>query len=236
MSFIKYLLVSAFCISAIGFPTFGAEQKTPSVVAEPRAEVWAPVDESDWAVYMDAPAYHFNLAKEYLQKGDYSKASFELKRGNSFLIFQKNRISFAEKQIEELAGGLAAGKEKDIHRFDSLTSAALLIINQKFSMLPIEIEPKSVFEDEFKYHAEKAKSDLLENDRAKAASEIRKAASFLRLKAGQMRHVARAELDSAGSALKELASKVESGAVKDAKELEEVFQKAKSAVFKRTQK
>ncbi len=101
-------------------------------------------------------------------------------------------------------------------------------------MVPLKIEPTRIFEDAYKYHFEKAKSKLQENDRAAAASEIRKAASFLRLRAAQLRHVAKAELDSAGNELRELASKVESGTVKDVKDLEHVFQKAISVVTKKT--
>jgi hypothetical protein len=100
-------------------------------------------------------------------------------------------------------------------------------------MVPVDVGATTVFEYAYKDHFNKAKSELQENDRAKAASEITKAASFIRLKAAHMGHVAKADVDSAGNQLKELASKVESGTIKDIKELDKVYQRAISVFSKK---
>lgn len=222
---IKSLFVAALALSAITFSAYCVEQKPSAQMSNTKSDLQIPIDEADWTVYMDAPNYHFALAKEYLQKGENTKAAAELKLGNSFLIFQRNRLSAVSKQIEDLSSALSAGKNTDVKRLDAVTSNALNVINNKYAMLPVEIDATTVFGDAYQYHFDKARSMLQENDRPGAASEIRRAASFLKLKASHMGHVAKSEMDAAGNDLKELASKVESGTVKDVKELEKAFQK-----------
>jgi hypothetical protein len=229
----KFVSPAALLVCLVVFSACPAEQKSPAAQSSGKANAGLQVDESDWAVFMDAPAYHFALAREYLQKGDKSKAAAELKRGNTFLNFEKNRISFAEKQIEALSNGISSGKEKDLAKLDAETSTALNIVNRKYAMIPVEIDATSVFEDAYRYHFDMAKSKLQENDRAGSASELRRVAAFLRLNGAYMGHVANTEMDSAENALKEMASKVESGTVKDVKELEQAFEKAVSVVSRK---
>jgi hypothetical protein len=230
---IRSVFIAALGLCAIIFSAYSAEQKPPVTTTNAQSGLWFPIIETDWTVYMDAPKYHFDLAKEYLQKGEYSKTSSELKLGNSFLIYQKDRLSAASKQIEELSNSISAGKGKDSSRLDDITSNALNVISNKYAMVPLDISATTVFEYAYKYHFDRAKSELQENNRAKAATEITKAASFMRLRAAHMGHIAKADLDSAGNQLKELASKVESGAVKDIKELDKVYQKAMSVFSKK---
>lgn len=236
MSFSQILSALAIFTVAFSGSTFAWDQKASGVASEPRSEVWSPADESDWAVFMDAPSYHFNLAKEYLQKGEAAKAADELKLGNSFLTYQMNRISFAAKQIDKLAKAIKDGKETNIARVDSITTSAINIITFKYAMVPLEIESTPVFENGYKYHFEKAKEKLQENNPAMAAAEIRKAASFLRLRSAQLGIVAKDDLDSAKNKLKELADNVESGSVKSVKDLERDFQKAIAAISKKKEK
>jgi|WetSurMetagenome_2_1015567.scaffolds.fasta_scaffold00656_7 hypothetical protein len=184
------------------------------------------VDESDWTVYMGAPAYHFGRAKEYLEKNEPAKAAAELNRANEFLAHQKSRLTFAEKQVEGLSRELSSGKKESIRKLDSVASVALKIINRKYVMVPLDVEPASVFENAFDYHAEAAKARIVENDRAGSVSEIRKAEAFLKLRAAHMGRMAQAAVDSAENTLKDLAAKVESGAVKETKDLDRAFKKA----------
>jgi hypothetical protein len=67
---------------------------------------------------------------------------------------------------------------------------------------------------------------LGQNDRAGAASEIRRAVSFLRLKAAYIGQPA-VEFDSAGKELNELSLKIDSGIVKDVPEMDRILQKVK---------
>jgi hypothetical protein len=223
---IKSYFIAGLGLCAIIFSAYSVEQKPSVAAANAKSDLWVPIDEADWTVYMDAPNYHFALAKEYLQKGEYSKASTELRLGNSFLVFQKNRILAASHQIDELSNSISNGKDKDVNKLEAVTSNALNVINNKYAMVPAEIDATRVFEDAYQYHFDKAKSKLQENDRPGAASEIRKAVSFMKLKAAHMGHIAKADMDAAGNELRDLASKVESGTVKDVKELDKTFQKA----------
>ncbi len=232
----SFFFRSAMAVLLVAMLAGAAEQSPPKAASSKSADVWIPVDASDWSVYMDAPAYHFNLAREYLRKGETEKAAAELREGNSFLIFQRNRISYAVKEIEDLSRAVVAGKEKNVARYDSLTAVALDIINRKYAMVPLEIEPASIFEKGYTYHFEKAKSDLKENNFDGAASEIMTAASFLRLKASHVRHIAKDDLDTAGNDLKDLASRVKAGTVKDVKELDKVFKKAVSVFGEKSAK
>jgi hypothetical protein len=212
---------------------------------------WVPVDQKDWAVYKDVPNYHFARAKDYLQKGDFSNAAAELKRGNSFLLFQNNRLSIIAKQITVLSDSIQAGRYKDIDKLNAATANAIRIIDDRYAMVPIfvkktsalniensymmapvEIKADSVFEEEYNYLFNEAKSKLRQNDRAGAASEIRKASSFLRLEAAYIGQTS-AEFDSAEHELNELSLKVDSGIVKDVPEMDRVLQKVKLISFKK---
>jgi hypothetical protein len=223
---IKPVFIAIIGLCALSFSACCAEQKQPEATPRAQSDVWFPMVETDWAVYMDAPSYHFALAKEYLQLKEYSKASSELKLGNSFLIFQKDRLSVISKQVEDLSNSMLTSKGEDTSELNAVTLSALNVINNKYAMVPVDVGATAVFEYSYKYHFDRAKSELGENDRSKAALDIRKAASFMKLKAAYTRHFAKTELDSTVSEMKTLASRVESGTVKDAKELDKAFQKA----------
>ena len=249
---IKFFSIAALGLFVIIFALCSNEQKPTAAMSGAPSVSWVPIDENDWAAYKDVPNYHFALAKKYLQKGDYSKASAELKRGNSFLVFENYRLVAVTKQIKALSDSVAAGQYNDINKLDAATANAIKIIDDRYAMIPImvretsalnidnnyvmapiQIKPDSVFEEEYTYHINWAKTNLEENNRSGAASEIRKAGSFLRLKAASLGTFAKNELDSAGNELKKLASNVESGAVKDTQELDRVFQKAKFITSKK---
>jgi len=55
----------------------------------------------------------------------------------------------------------------------------------------------------------------------------------MKLKAAYTRHLAKTEIDSTVSEIKTLAAKVESGTVKDAKELDKALQKAMTVFSKK---
>jgi hypothetical protein len=239
--------IKYFFIATVGmFAVIYSVCSKPSATMSAEASVsWVPIDQKDWAVYKDVPNYHFARAKDYLQKGDFPNAASELKRGNSFLLFQNGRLSIIAKQITVLSDGIQSGRYKDIDMLNAATANAIRIIDDRYTMVPIfvkktsalniensymmapvEINPDSVFEEEYNYLFNDAKSKLRQNDRAGAALEIRKACSFLRLKAAYIGQPA-AEFDSAGKELNELSLKIESGIVKDVPEMDRVLLKVK---------
>ncbi len=232
MGNIKFILIATACFYFLSFSVYGAEQKNHETYLNAKSDAF-PIDESDWTVYMDAPNYHFALAKEYLQSGENAKAAAELNLGNSFLKYQKDRLALASKQLEELTAGISDGRIKDTSKLNVAITNALNVINNKYQMVPLEIEGSLVFENAYNYHFDKAKSKMIEGDRKSAALEIKKGAAFFKLKASQTSHLARTEIDAAINDLKKLASKVESGAVKDVKDLEQEFHKAVAVVSKK---
>ena len=214
-------------------PSILAGKSTPSKVSDNPAVQWVMVDQADWGVYMDAPAYHFSLAKQYLLKGNNAKASAELSRGKVFLIYQKKRLSASLREIDALLKKMEEGAIKDTVQFDAVTSHALNVINKKYTMIPTEVEGMAISNDLDTYHFDRAKEKLKADERAVTADEIRKASVFLRLKAAGMGITPWSKVDSAGAALQRLARKVESGEVKNVKDLDEVFQQATSIFEKK---
>jgi hypothetical protein len=92
-------------------------------------------------------------------------------------------------------------------------------------MLPYEIFADSFFHETYKYHYRQAKWRLHRNDFVGAAYEIRSAGSYLNLIVVNWPDTSKVKLESAGNKLKELASSVESGTVKDTMELDLLVQK-----------
>lgn len=226
-------LITGMCLSILLISICSAEKKqssTESIVTSVKSGHWVPVNNQDWSVYMGAPKYHFSLAKEYLAKGDTGNAAKELKRGNSFLLFQMNRLSFASKQIEELSNAIATSKMSPALNFDTTTANALKVIDSRFAMVPVNVGWTTDFKEAYKYHFDRAKLNLLEKNRAKAASEINLAAAFMELEVAYSGIVAKTELDDVRSQLRDLALKVQSGAVNGIEDLEKVFVKAITVV------
>ena len=209
-------------------PATTGAQKTATVHHEPAAVKWIPVDTDDWRVYMDAPAYHFSLAKKYFTRGDTSRASAELTRGKTFLEYQKKRIAASLHDVDRLLRTLRSGKLHDTLQFDSVTSHTMNIIREKFTMVPAEVEGSALAADDYDYHLTRAKEDIRAENRAATAEEIRQASVFLRLKAAGMGITPWSKVDSASLALERLYARVKSGEVKKEKELNEVFRNATS--------
>jgi hypothetical protein len=207
--------------------TTGAEKNTPAQL-EPAAVKWIPVNTDDWQVYMDAPSYHFSLAKKYFTRGDTASASAELKRGKTFLEYQKKRIAASLDDVDRLLRSLKSGRLHDTLQFDSVTSHTLTIIGEKFTMVPAEVEGRALAGDDYDYHLTRAKEAIRAENRTATAEEIRQASVFLRLKAAGLGITPWSKVDSASLALERLSARVKSGEVKKEKELNEVFRKATS--------
>ena len=147
--------------------------------------------------------------------------------------YQKKRLSASLREIDALLKKMEEGAIKDTVQFDAVTSHALNVINKKYTMIPTEVEGMAISNDLDTYHFDRAKEKLKADERAVTADEIRKASVFLRLKAAGMGITPWSKVDSAGAALQRLARKVESGEVKNVKDLDEVFQQATSIFEKK---
>jgi hypothetical protein len=89
-----------------------------------------------------------------------------------------------------------------------------------------------VFADEPQHHFMRAFEHFLRHDWEAAAAEIRKGAAFLKLEATRAAADAKKELTASVQMLEKLASDIEKGAVRSAKDLQDVFAKAEHAVAK----
>jgi hypothetical protein len=89
-----------------------------------------------------------------------------------------------------------------------------------------------VFADEPQHHFMRAFEHFLKHEWQAAAAEIRKGAGFLKLEAARAAADAKKELTAAVQMLEKLAGDVEKGAVRSAKDLQDVFAKAEHAVAK----
>jgi len=197
-----------------------------------RKTMWSPVDETDWTIYMSAPGYHFNCAKEYLKAGKNKKAAAEVARGEAFLKFQNKRISLALIQIEKLKKELSSGKSSDTVHFDEVIEQTMNSINRKYRMVPVGIAGSRLFGEAHEYHMQKAIESLKRQDQSVSADEIRQVSTFIKLKAASMGITPWAEVDSAATALNRLADRIEEGKVKNNKELDDVYIKVTS-IFKK---
>jgi len=89
-----------------------------------------------------------------------------------------------------------------------------------------------VFVDEPQHHYMRAFENFLKHDWEAAAAEIRKGAAFLKLEASRAAGDAKKELTASVQMLEKLADDIEKGAVRSAKDVQDVFAKAEHAVAK----
>jgi len=202
-----------------------------SVTAKERGPVrWFPVDESEWAIYMDAPAYHCRAAGERLKAGDTAAAREELSKARVFLEFQKQHLSESLRAItglEERLGGAGTGGPA---AFDSVISATLNAVGRKYLMVPVDVQNGTFITDAHLYHLEQARKHIEHNKRKEAADEIRRAAAFLKVKGAYMGITPWSKVETSVSALNKLAADIESGKVKEFAALEKAYADA-TAVF-----
>jgi hypothetical protein len=222
---IKSLSIVAVSLSVFIISNCSSDKRTSAAPVTTTPATVIQTEVSDWSVYMEAPAYHFARAKKYLENGDSLRAAAELKRGNTFLVFQSKRLSEASREIEALSTALLNGKSGSVARLDTVTLAALNVIKNNFAVVPINVEALSVFEDAYKYHYDEAKTKLFKQEFADAAYEIRSAGSFLKIVKIIWPDTLKNELYTAGTELQKLAPEVESGTVKDTVALNLINQK-----------
>jgi len=89
-----------------------------------------------------------------------------------------------------------------------------------------------IFADEPQHHYMRAFENFLKHDWEAAAAEIRKGAAFLELEAVRATGDAKKGLTASVQMLENLAEDIEKGAVRSAKDVQEVFAKAEHAVAK----
>ncbi|MBN1980199.1 MAG: hypothetical protein JW795_01625 [Chitinivibrionales bacterium] len=228
MYWLYYCTLAIIVVVSLHRPSYG--QKNVSEVSALKladSTRWVLIDESDWAVFKEAPSYHFNMAQYYLKDGNYAKAAEELRRGNSFLIFLRDRLSAASKAIDRLAENTASGKVKSMSNLAITTSVAVSTIDPRYTMVPVDVGDQAILNDSYWYHFNQSKIKFLENDRMGAAEEIRKGSSYFKFKAFYTYSQNAMEPRIIVVELSNLASKVEIGMIENVDEMDEVFNKAR---------
>jgi phage terminase Nu1 subunit (DNA packaging protein) len=148
----------------------------------------------------------------------------------TFLKIQEKRLAVSSEQLNELAKDIESNKVHSSKEVEDTFSRAISALDHQQAMIPVMAGANTLYMDEADYHLARAKARLNKKDNKAAAGDIRKAEAYLKLKAVHASEKTKAGLVASAAELEDLAGKVESGAVTEAKDLEEVFKRAHKAV------
>ncbi len=139
------------------------------------------------------------------------------------------RMSASALKVSSAAAAIESGKIKTKADLDKAIDKAARadmerrwLVTDVTTWYPVSEEPQRHFADAVAAYAKK--------EYKAAATDIRKATSYLRLEAGRATGEAKQELDSSVAQLGTLAASVEKGAVKDAQSMVKAFAKANHAL------
>lgn len=158
-------------------------------------------------------------------KADTARAKAEMKLAKD----TSTRMDLAAKKVTAAAAALENGKIKTQADLDkAIDKAARADMERRWLVTdvtiwyPVSEEPQRHFGSAVEAYAKK--------DYQAAATEIRKATSYVRLEAGRATNEAKQALQSSVAELDKLAASVEKGAVKDKKAMEKAFSHANHAL------
>lgn len=221
-------------------------------------EDWIIYDETTYTPVVDAVSRHLNAARKAFDAKDNKKAAAEMhavahelklqaarakKEGRSLVNADKatmaadrkvtqdtiKRMNASALKVSSAAKAIESGKitkRADLDKaIDKATRADMehrWLISDVTIWYPVSEEPQRHFMDAIEAHAKK--------DYEAAATDIRKATSYLRLEASRASGETKQELESSVAQLDALAASVEKGAVKDAQSMAKAFAKANQAL------
>ena len=233
-----------------------AATKAPIPIKAP--EDWIIYDDNNYTPVVDAVSRHLDAARKAFDAKDNQKAATEMRAVADELKLQAARANKEDRSLVKEDKALLAADAKfaqdTIKRMNAsalkVSSAAAAIENGKIktkvdldkvidkaaradmerrwfltdvtTWYPVSEEPQRHFTD--------AVADYARKDYKTAATDIRKATSYLRLEAGRATGDAKQELDSSVTHLNALAAAVEKGTVKDAQSMTKAFAKANHAL------
>jgi hypothetical protein len=208
--------------------SWGDDVKPSSAAKAPHQ--WVSVDQDAWAVFLEAPEYHFAKARESLAAKDPRTAAAEIREGAMLLRFQAKRLDAAVSDLNTVAQEVSTGKVTSGDHLDAVLTNANKTLDYREPLVPYAEGTDQMFFDDSQYHITQAKTKLMSKDNAGAAAEIRKAIAFLKLEAAQSRRDVKSGFKSAINDLETLAKKAESGTEVAAKDLDQSFGKARKTI------
>ena len=208
---------------------FGNAPRASAAPATNSAD-WLPVDQDVWTLLMAEPQAHLLSAQEDLANKDIKDAAAEIRMAGTFLKIQEKRLGASSEQLNELAKRIESNKVISSTEVEDTFSRAISALDHQQAMIPVMAGADTLYTDEADYHLAHAKARLNKKDNKGAAADIRTAEAYLKLKAVHAGEKTKAELVASAAELEDLAGKVESGAVTEAKDLEEASKRARKAV------
>lgn len=182
-------------------------------------------DNKKAAVEMRAVADELKKQAAHAAKGDKAQAKAEMKLAQD----TAKRMDLTAKKVTAAAAALESGKIKTQAELDkAIDKAARADMERRWLVTDVTIwypmseEPQRHFVSAIEAYAKK--------DYQAAATEIRKATSYVRLEAGRAGSDAKQALQSSVAELDKLAASVEKGAVKDEKAMDKAFSHANHAL------
>ena len=233
-----------------------AATKTPIPIKSP--DDWIIYDDTTYTPVVDAVSRHLDAARKAFDANDNQKAATELRavadelklraaragkedrpllEGDKAILasdtkFSQNRIkrmNSSALKVSSAAAAIESGKIKTKADLDKVIDKAARadmerrwLFTDVTTWYPVSEEPQRHFMDAAAAYAKK--------DYKAAATEIRKATSYLRLEAGRATGDARQELDGSVAQLDKLAASVDIRAMKDEESMDKAFAKAYHAL------
>ncbi len=221
-------------------------------------EDWIIFDDITYTPVVDDVSRHLDAARKAFDAKDDKKAAAELrataddlkqqaaragKADQALVVADKvlvaedtktardtmKRLNASALKVRSAATGIESGKIKTEADLDkAIDKAARADIERRWlvtdvtTWYPVSEEPQRHFTDAAAAYAKK--------DYRAAATDIRKATSYLRLEAGRATGAARQELERSVAQLDMLAASVEKGAVKDEQSMTKAFARADHAL------
>ncbi|MFC1585258.1 hypothetical protein ACFL5V_06910 [Fibrobacterota bacterium] len=224
----KYLFMILYAAFLSGILPAGEENGDN--MGSRNMEEWVPVTAETWKIFLEEPAYQFNLAKDFLKKGEKNKAAFAIRRGEAFLIYQKNRLDKAFAELNDLAFAIRAGDEKDAAKADAVFQRALNVLHRSEKAVPVSTGSNRIFREAFQFHFTRAKDEFAAKNRKAAADELRRCTAFLKLHKAQQSDRTEKNFSSAFKEFRALADRVERENVRDFEEVEKAFTNVRKAL------
>jgi len=236
-----------------------AAPAVPTVPIRTKApDDWIVYEDATYTPVVDAVSQHLNAARKAFAAKDNKKASTEMRavatelkllaaranKENASLIgedeallaadkkFSKDtekRMNTSAQKVSSAAEGIEQSKITTMADLDKVINLATRAdMDRRWQIIdvtawyPVTEEPQRHFTD--------AIADYAKKDYKAAATDIRKASSYLRLESGRAAGDAKQELDSSVTRLDTLAALVEKGALKDEQSMAKTFAEAEHAL------
>lgn len=218
------LFVSVLSASASPAAPTAAEAKA---MESPK---WIPVDEGAWAILLEEPQAHLQSAQEDLSNKDLNGAAAEIRRADTFLKIQENKLAVASAELLGLAKDIESGKAVSPEEVKGTFNNAVNVLDHRQAVVTAMAGVEVMYMDETDYHLARATDSLNKKDNKAAAADIRKAEAYLKLKAVHASDQTKADLLSSAAALEDLAGKMAAGVDAGAKDVDLAFARARKEV------